>query len=46
VEVHASDNGMPEGLARVLDIMGSAIAPKDISSSTAATTTTTTTKAP
>lgn len=27
VEVHATDNGMPEGLARVLDIMHSAIAP-------------------
>lgn len=30
VEVHASDKGMPEGLARVLDIMNSAIAPKKI----------------
>lgn len=30
VEVHASDKGMPEGLARVLDIMNSAIAPKSI----------------
>jgi hypothetical protein len=27
VEVHAVDNGMPEGLARVLDIMHSAIIP-------------------
>ena len=30
VAVHASDDGMPEGLARVLDIMNSAIAPKTI----------------
>jgi len=30
VEVHASDNGMPEGLARVLDIIQSAVAPKAI----------------
>ncbi|SEJ48643.1 Protein of unknown function [Azotobacter beijerinckii] len=30
VEVHAIDSGMPEGLARVLDIMNSAIAPKKI----------------
>jgi hypothetical protein len=30
VEVNASDKGMPEGLARVLDIMNSAIAPKAI----------------
>ena len=44
VEVHASDTGMPEGLARVLDIMQSSIAPKTIkSSSTAKVTTTTTT---
>ncbi len=28
VEVHASDKGMPEGLARVLDIMNAAIVPK------------------
>ena len=28
VEVHASDKGMPEGLARVLDIMNSAIVPR------------------
>lgn len=28
VEVHASDKGMPEGLARVLDIMNQAIVPK------------------
>lgn len=30
VEVHAVDNGMPEGLARVLDIMHSAIAPSTL----------------
>lgn len=30
VEVHAADKGMPEGLARVLDIMNSAIAPKSV----------------
>ena len=30
VAVHAADDGMPEGLARVLDIMNSAIAPKTI----------------
>lgn len=36
VEVHASDTGMPEGLARVLDIMQSAIAPKTITASPAA----------
>ena len=30
VEVHASDKGMPEGLARVMDIMHSAIAPTKI----------------
>ncbi len=35
VEVHASDKGMPEGLARVLDIMNSAVAPKKISPDTA-----------
>lgn len=29
VEVHALDNGMPEGLSRVLDILQSAIAPID-----------------
>lgn len=28
VEVHASDKGMPEGLARVMDIMNAAIVPK------------------
>jgi hypothetical protein len=31
VEVHAVDGGMPEGLARVLDIMAQAVAPKSIS---------------
>ncbi len=30
VEVHAADRGMPEGLARVLDMMNSAIAPRTI----------------
>ncbi len=30
VEVHAADRGMPEGLARVLDMMNSAIAPKTV----------------
>ena len=30
VEVHAADNGMPEGLARVLDIIQSSVAPKAI----------------
>ena len=30
VEVHAADKGMPEGLARVLDMMNSAIAPKTV----------------
>ncbi len=30
VEVHASDTGMPEGLARVLDILQTAAAPKSI----------------
>ena len=30
VEVHAEDKGMPEGLARVLDILNAAIAPKQI----------------
>lgn len=34
VAVHASDDGMPEGLARVLDIMNSAIAPKRITAGT------------
>ena len=30
VEVHAEDTGMPEGLARVMDILQSAIVPKSI----------------
>lgn len=30
VEVHAKDDGMPEGLARVLDILAQAVAPKAI----------------
>lgn len=30
VEVHAADNGMPEGLARVLDIIQTSVAPKQI----------------
>ncbi len=30
VEVHAEDKGMPEGLARVMDILQTAIAPKSI----------------
>jgi hypothetical protein len=30
VEVHAEDGGMPEGLARVMDILQTAIAPKSI----------------
>ena len=36
VEVHAADKGMPEGLARVLDIMNTAIAPKTITQKAAA----------
>jgi hypothetical protein len=35
VEVHAEDSGMPEGLARVLDIMNSAVAPKSVTPSKA-----------
>jgi hypothetical protein len=31
VEVHAKDNGMPEGLARVMDIIQSSVAPRSIS---------------
>ena len=31
VEVHAEDNGMPEGLARVMDILQTACAPRKIS---------------
>ena len=30
VEVHATDDGMPEGLARVLDIIAQSVAPKKI----------------
>lgn len=30
VEVHAVDDGMPEGLARVLDIMAQSVAPKKV----------------
>jgi hypothetical protein len=30
VEVHAADNGMPEGLARVMDILQSACAPRRV----------------
>lgn len=30
VEVHAQDNGMPEGLARVLDILAQSVAPKAV----------------
>jgi hypothetical protein len=36
VEVRAEDKGMPEGLARVLDMMNTAIAPKTISPTPAA----------
>lgn len=36
VEVHAADKGMPEGLARVLDMMNSAIAPKTVVATPAA----------
>jgi len=38
VEVHAEDKGMPEGLARVLDMMNQAIAPKTITATAPATT--------
>ncbi|HKE96230.1 MAG TPA: DUF2589 domain-containing protein, partial [Povalibacter sp.] len=34
VAVHAEDKGMPEGLARVLDILQSAAAPRKISAPT------------
>ncbi len=30
VEVHAEDNGMPEGLARVLDMLSQSVAPKQV----------------
>lgn len=43
VAVHAADNGMPEGLSRVLDILQTAAAPKSISPASGTTTTTTTT---
>ncbi len=36
VQVHAEDKGMPEGLARVLDIVQSSIAPKKITATTPA----------
>jgi hypothetical protein len=35
VKVHAEDAGMPEGLARVMDILQSAAAPRKISAPTA-----------
>jgi hypothetical protein len=35
VAVHAEDKGMPEGLARVLDILQSAAAPRKVSAPTA-----------
>jgi hypothetical protein len=35
VAVHAEDKGMPEGLARVLDILQSAVAPRKVSAPTA-----------
>ena len=34
VEVHAADNGMPEGLARVLDMLAQSVAPKSITPTT------------
>ena len=34
VQVHASDDGMPEGLSRVLDILQKAIAPVSVSKPT------------
>ena len=37
VEVHARDEGMPEGLSRVLDILQQAVAPKAISAPTPVT---------
>jgi hypothetical protein len=52
VKVHASQAGMPEGLARVLDIMATASAPrsitpdKEVTATTTTTTTTTTTNSP
>jgi len=38
VEVHATDDGMPEGLARVLDIVAQSVAPKQIKAAAAKTT--------
>lgn len=35
VEVHASDDGMPEGLARVLDLIGQSVGPKQITKAAA-----------
>ena len=35
VEVHAEDKGMPEGMARVMDILQTSIAPRQISALTA-----------
>lgn len=35
VEVHAVDDGMPEGLARVMDILQSAVAPRKVGAPTA-----------
>lgn len=43
VEVHATDNGPPEGLMRVLDIMQTACVPKSITPKGGSGTTTTTT---
>ena len=34
VEVHAVDDGMPEGLARVMDILQSAVAPRKVGAPT------------
>src|SRR5579859_585293 len=34
VEVHAKDNGMPEGLSRVMDIIQTAVAPRSIGAPT------------
>ncbi len=36
VEVHAADNGMPEGLARVLYIVAQSVAPTSVTSNAAA----------
>lgn len=35
VEVHATDDGMPEGLARVLDLIGQSVGPKQITKAAA-----------